>query len=210
MESSILDFANEYYTKGFSVFPLRSRSKRPLLTSWKPNQKIRADKEQIRKWFSNTENNIAILTGKVSGIIGFDCDGQQAKGYFEHIIQSIEDEDIQNAFKSTMRIKTGSGNINPIIGIKVEDFSDCEEINSIVLWRQKENEEQNEIRLKAEGGYIVAPPSLLPNGNRYELLNGTSPTPTFLSKEQIYRLIAALKQTQIENIPFKRGATIRR
>jgi Bifunctional DNA primase/polymerase, N-terminal len=76
LEFSTLDFAYEYYTKGFSIFPLRPRSKKPLLTSWKPNQKIRADKEQFRKWFSNTQNNIAILTGKVSGIIGFDCDGE--------------------------------------------------------------------------------------------------------------------------------------
>ena len=203
MESSRLDFANEYYTKGFSVFPLKPSSKRPLLTSWKPNQRIRADKEQIRKWFSNTQNNIAVLTGKVSRIIVFDCDGDQAKGFFEHVIENIEDEGIQNAFKSTMRIKTGSGNINTIIGIKPEDFPDDKEIKNLVLWHQKNVEEQNEIRLKGEGGYIVAPPSIHPNGNRYELLNGT--LPTVLSKEQIYKLIAALKQTEKENIPSKRG-----
>jgi Bifunctional DNA primase/polymerase, N-terminal len=200
---STLDFANEYYTKGFSIFPLRPRSKKPLLTSWKPNQKIRADEEQIRKWFSNTQNNLAVLTGKVSRIIVFDCDGDQAKGFFEHVIENIEDEGIQNAFKSTMRIKTGSGNVNTIIGIKPEDFPDDKEIKNLVLWHQKNVEEQNEIRLKAKGGYIVAPPSIHPNGNRYELLNGTSPT--VLSKEQICKLITALKQTEKENFPFKRG-----
>jgi len=43
----------------------------------------------------------------------------------------------------------------------------------------------------------------MPSMNGFELLNGISPI--VLSKEQIYKLIAALKQIEKENFPFKRG-----
>ena len=53
------------------------------------------------------------------------------------------------------------------------------------------DEKHNEIRLKAEGGYIVAPPSIHPNGNRYELINGNSPS--ILSKDPVKKADSAIK-----------------
>ena len=45
----------------------------------------------------------------------------------------------------------------------------------------------SEIRLKGEGGYIVAPPSIHPNNNEYTLVNGIDPI--ILKREQIQKLI---------------------
>ena len=81
--TTTLDYALKYCECQFSVLPLAAKDKRPILNTWKPQQNERADGEQIRRWFSNTEYNIAISTGRISSIIAFDIDGDRAKKYFE-------------------------------------------------------------------------------------------------------------------------------
>jgi Bifunctional DNA primase/polymerase, N-terminal len=69
-----LALALDYIQKDFSIIPLKPRSKIPLLGSWEQYKRIYTSKEQIKEWFSNghAENNIAIVTGKISRIIAFD------------------------------------------------------------------------------------------------------------------------------------------
>jgi len=76
----ILTLASEYIQNGFSIVPLRPRTKIPLLTSWEPFQRTHASSGQIQGWFSNghAANNIAIVTGKVSCVFALDIDGEEA------------------------------------------------------------------------------------------------------------------------------------
>jgi P4 family phage/plasmid primase-like protien len=186
-----LALALEYIQNGLSIFPLQARSKKPVLTSWEPYKTIYATNQQIQEWFSNghANDNIAIVTGKVSHAIAFDIDGQEARTYFQKAIQNIDDEWIKKAVRNTMQIKTGSGNINIVIGFRPEEFAENELLKNSVLWRGPE--EHNEIRLKGEGGYIVAPPSIHENGNGYELVNRVEDLIT-LPKVEINKLISAL------------------
>jgi hypothetical protein len=189
---SMKTLASEYIQNDLSIFPLKSRSKEPLWISWEPYQKTFASERQLEVWFSNghAENNIAIVTGKISRIIVFDIDGEEGSACFIRAVESLDD-DIKTALKHTLCIRTGSGNTNIVIGLRQEEFaSEDEKITNSVLWRSKNgNAEHNEIRLKGEGGYIVAPPSMHPNGNRYEIINGSIATITTLSKIQINKLI---------------------
>jgi hypothetical protein len=77
-----LDYALEYCHKHYSVIPLGSKDKKPAINSWELNKTARADEKQIVQWFSNSENNIAIVTGRISSIIAFDIDGDAAKEQF--------------------------------------------------------------------------------------------------------------------------------
>jgi hypothetical protein len=191
-----LAFALKYVQQGISVIPLKQGTKIPLLGSWEPYQRKLAPNEQIEVWFSNghAENNIATVTGRISRILAFDIDGEEASTHINRAVESLDD-DIKTALKYTLCIRTGSGNTNIVIGLRQEEFaSEDDKITNSVLWRSKNgNANHNEIRLKGEGAYIVAPPSIHPNGNRYEIINGSITTITTLSKIQINKLISEIR-----------------
>jgi hypothetical protein len=188
--NTTLDYALDYWHKRYSLIPIASKDKKPSIQSWELNKITRADQKQIEQWFSNSNsNNIAIVTGSISAIIAFDIDGHSAKEYFYRTVEGLNDDSLKDIIQKTTHVRTGSGNTNIIVGFNPQDFQLDEEIRNTVLWYSN-HEKHNEIRLKGEGGYIVAPPSIHPNGNRYELINGNSPS--ILNKEQLKKLIAAL------------------
>ena len=208
-----LAFALEYVQQGFSIFPLKPGSKIPLLVSWEPFQRTHASKGLIEEWFSNghAENNIAIITGKISRIIAFDIDGEEAMAYFDRAVEPLDDEGLKTALRDTLHIRTGSGNTNVVIGFRQEEFVlEQAKITNAVLWKseKKEDAKHNEVRLKGEGGYIVAPPSIHPNGNRYEIINDTRITVITLSKTQIRKLISAI-ENQAEDYSPKNDSEIK-
>ena len=55
-------------------------------------------------WFSNghAQNNIAIVTGKVSRIIAFDIDGEEVRACFYKAVESLGDEELETALKHTL------------------------------------------------------------------------------------------------------------
>jgi hypothetical protein len=151
-----LSFALKYRQQRYSVIPLKSGSKVPLLISWEPYQKTIASEGQLEAWFSNSHasNNIAIVTGKISRIIAFDIDGEEALARFN---KAVEDEELKTALEHTMRIRTASGNTNIVVGVREEEFTSADDdklLANRVLWT---NGKHNEIRVKGEGGYVVAP-----------------------------------------------------
>ncbi|HSF51270.1 MAG TPA: bifunctional DNA primase/polymerase, partial [Nitrososphaeraceae archaeon] len=202
---STLDFATAYIKNGFSIIPLHKKSKKPSIDKWDPFKVSYPSKEQLEEWFSHNGNNIGLVTGRISAIFVIDVDGKKAYEYYINKIQS--DRQLISANEHTMKIKTGSGNINIVFGFNPQDFSP-NELRNLVLWRETDdnngkrivdeqdnnNHDHNhsEIRLKGEGGYIVAPPSIHPNNNEYNLVNGIDPI--ILKREQIQKLIDLLSK----------------
>jgi Bifunctional DNA primase/polymerase, N-terminal len=185
-------FALRYKQQRYSVIPLRTG---PFINSWEPYQKTFASEGQREVWFSNghASNNIAIVTGRISRIIAFDIDGEEALARFNRVVD--EYEELKAALNETTHIKTASGNTNIIVGFREEEFTSADDYKLIanrVLWT---NGKHSEIRVKGERGYVVAPPSTLEDGKRYELIDGKSSV-AILSKIQIYKLVSAIQKAQ--------------
>jgi hypothetical protein len=69
-----LAWALAYEREGLSVVPARLVGKRALVP-WKPWQQTAADREQLRIWWRRWPRaNVAIITGRVSGLVVVDVD----------------------------------------------------------------------------------------------------------------------------------------
>ena len=202
---STYDYAIAYTANRFSVISLKPKSKQPSIASWKPLTVSHPTKEQLESWFVNTNNNIGLITGRVSSIFAIDIDGQKTYNYFIQKIDSLSDKHLLQSIKDSMKIKTGSGNTNVIFRFDINEFPVSDELYSIILWNGSSNQNNHsEIRLKGEGSYVVAPPSIHPNNNNgYTLVNGINPIA--LTREQINKLINAFKNNSNKdyNSPFQ-------
>src|ERR1019366_937832 len=144
----MLNAALQYRRMGFSVIPLRPKEKLPLF-SWAEFQKRRANESEITKWWTDYPHaNIGIVTGKVSSVAVVDLDGPLgiANG-------------MRLALPATMTSLTGEGR---------QLFYKYREgvCNSASVVAEK-------VDVRGEGGDVVAPPSVHPNGKRYQSLSGS-------------------------------------
>jgi hypothetical protein len=115
------------------------------------------DPEQIRKWFDGKAANIGIRTGKESGLLVLDVDGEDAR----KTIKSLSDK--LGPLPRTLTAKTGraDGGWHLLFnhpGVEVPSTNKT----------QKSGIPGNDIR--CDGGYIVAPPSIHISGNHYRFL----------------------------------------
>ena len=150
MPKTLLEWARYYKAKGFSVIPLSYKDKKPLM-SWKEYQNRIANDEELQKWFGGTRHcNIGIVTGKISGIIVIDLDNEEAVQYAKKM----------NFLISPM-VKTAKGfHVYRLYREGVRNFQKRDDLPGIDL--------------RGEGGYVVAPPSVHPNGHQYVWEEGRS------------------------------------
>jgi hypothetical protein len=193
--STPLSSALSYLAQGLSVFPIRRRHKKPVAGfSWEPFQKTLPTIEQVNTWFDDVNINIAIITGAISRLLAFDIDGTLAKSCVDYVIQNKVRHDTRNAIADTIWIQTGGGGFHLLVRYDPIEFEQdsrvASEIKNLVLWRGRDM--HNEIRLKSDGGYVVAPPSAHPSGSQYRIHKGTKIAE--LSKDQILDLLKSLRQ----------------
>lgn len=141
---STYEHAIMYYKLGFSIIPIQYRSKVPALRNWKQYQTRRAERELIERWFQVEAINIGIVTGKISGIVVVDVDR----------------DDVLNELIARMPVtwicKTSRGyhfyfSVDTEVRTKKLDFIG--------------------IDIKGEGGYVLAPPSIHPEGVSYRWIS---------------------------------------
>lgn len=176
----MLKVALEYAARGFAVFPLVENGKRPA-TGCGCKDATR-DSAQIRRWWRARPNaNIGIATGALSGLVVVDIDSQRTPRALRDLIGKTR----------TLSSRTQSGGTH-------------------LLFRHPGREIRNRtgllpnVDLRGDGGYIVAPPSVV-NGRSYSWRTPQSvlqPLPT--------DLLLLIEATQSERKTTTRCRTQRR
>lgn len=121
---------------GFSVIPV-GKDKRPLLASWKKYQTEPASEAELEAWWKRwPDANIGIVTGEISGITVVDVDIHKGASAFP--------------FPPTYTVRTGNGGLqlyykyHPGLSVSANAYPEFPHID-----------------IRSDGGFVVAPPSVI-------------------------------------------------
>ena len=152
-----LDAALDYAARGWSVIPVRAHAKTPLI-AWQAYQAQHADEAEIRGWFARwPDANVGIVTGPVSRLVVLDID--PAHGGDTSI---LDWQQRHGPLPPTLEAVSGGG------GRHLYFMSADPALRNRVGLLPG-------VDLRAQGGLIVAPPSVHPSGNRYRWRDGLGP-----------------------------------
>ncbi|MBP9711542.1 MAG: bifunctional DNA primase/polymerase [Candidatus Pacebacteria bacterium] len=134
-----LDWALHYLRKGFSIIPVQA-DKKPFI-SWAEFQSRFPTQEEINNWWTVWPNaGIAIVTGKISGVVVVD----------------VEKDGNSSGYLPTVAAKTGGGGMHFYYKHPSEKVSNGTRVRELT-------------DIRGDGGYVVAPPSVSTKGE-YEWL----------------------------------------
>lgn len=149
--------AQSYAARGWSVIPMESHGKRPLV-AWTEFQQRRAAPDEVDAWFEHwPDANVGIVTGHVSGLVVVDVDAKH--GGFDSLATLTHEF---GGLPDTVTAETGGG------GRHLYFHHPRDALRNRVGIRPG-------IDLRAEGGCVVAPPSVHPSGRRYAWASDRSP-----------------------------------
>ena len=142
------EYALAYAKLGWSIFPIKTKEKKPKI-KWEKYQREKATEEQIKNWWKKwPDANIGIVTGAISGIIAIDIDSMQGREAYINQFGELH---------GTISQRTGKP-----------------EALQLIFKHPKDQDYSNRARMlpdvdvRGDGGYIVAAPSIHPNGVQYQ------------------------------------------
>lgn len=150
--SALLIAARKYADLGFSMIPLKPMSKSPDLSRWQQYQARRPTEKEIKSWFA-TARNVGIVCGAVSGgLIVIDFDDARAFPFCfpESPVGRTPIAETGKGIHLYARLKGGG------------------KPKGTTFQRKGDAKSWIPIDIKAEGGYVVAPPSVHPSGKSYK------------------------------------------
>ena len=148
VEKSLRSLIELYKRLGFSIIPLKYKSKEPAV-KWTEFQSRKPTDGELREWFSKDNVNIGAVCGSVSGNLAvLDFDNLE-------VFQRFFEKSPEELTNDTLVVKTRRGYH---VYLKTDKSISSFKIPELQL------------DVKGEGGYVVAPPSVHPTGSRYEFL----------------------------------------
>jgi DNA-binding transcriptional ArsR family regulator len=142
------ELINEYLNSGWSILPVKPDEKRPYMTNWLQYNKTRATQKQVESWFTNLSGaGVGVVTGKISNIVVLDVES-----YCKTPINEI-----LKKYPTNLISRSGSGGYHLFYQYP-QDKSKV--ANRVGIFEGAD--------LRADGGFIVLPPTRHPSGGYYQ------------------------------------------
>ena len=147
MNAAALDYA----ARGFAVFPIVARSKAPRVSGG--FKTATPDAEIVSRWWRRwPQSNVGIATGAVSGLVVLDID---PRNNGDDSLAELLDE--VGGCPDAPRVHTGGDGLHIYFRHPLDAPIPC----------RTNAGGRPGIDVKGDGGYVVAPPSIHPNGRAY-------------------------------------------
>ena len=148
MNQQTEQLVNEYIDSGWSILPVKPDEKRPYMTNWLQYTRTRPGKQLVSNWFNNLSGaGVGLVTGKISGVVVLDV---------ENWCPTPVDE-LLKKYPTNMIARSGGGGVHLF-------YSYPQNVgritNRVGIFEGAD--------LRADGGFLVLPPTMHPSGNRYE------------------------------------------
>lgn len=144
---NLSEFVEIYQDLKFNCFPLKHQSKEPAIATWKEYQTT------MYKGDFKEGQNVAIVTGQLSNLVVIDLDD---KSLANKVFKKWDD-----LLQSTFVVETARGY-----------HIYCKPRNGKFPPTAKLTDGDGKgIDIKSEGGYVVAPPSIHPDGSKYRVVS---------------------------------------
>jgi replicative DNA helicase len=182
--TTTLEVAQYYASRGWAVFPLKPKDKKPLKDS-NGFKDATTDPEKLKAWWgTHPDYNLGIATGETSGLLVIDIDmGHDG----EESLTALETE--YGPMPKTITARTGGGGRHLLYKMPDADIR----ISAGKLGKG--------LDIRANGGYIAAAPSLHPSGARYVWIDQPSKTELAAAPEWLVSLLLSVQKREFEQVP---------
>lgn len=186
--SELHDAAVAYARRGWAVMPLATQDKVPAIKGG--CRSASCDPTQADAWWSvNPQHNVAVATGEVSGgLVVIDIDVDEERG--EDGLSTLHRWEREHGeLPETVTAVTGRGGLH--LYYRANEPVAC-----------SVNKDAG-VDVRAEGGYAVAPPSVHPNGRRYEWQDPPDERPVARADENVYGFIRSVQEERTKKKRFE-------
>lgn len=150
-----LKAASELLREGFSVIPLTTRGKDPRVKWAKYHTDVPTEADLVAWWREYPMSNVGIVTGRVSNIVVVDVDPKRGGNYMSFL----------DRFPTDTIVRTGGGGYH----LYYRYPTGVQHVPNRVDFEPG-------LDLRADGGLVVAPPSIHETGNEYAWVSKGRPS----------------------------------
>lgn len=148
-DNPLLEAALQYAARGWKIFPLVPRTKRPAIRGWR--QKATSDPDQIERWWgARPDYNVGLATGE-SCLVVLDPDGPEGLAELHRLVG------LHGRLPRTLASRTPGGHHLLFRGSGVRSTA------------------RGDLHVRGEGGLVALPPSIHPSGVAYRWVDASCP-----------------------------------